>query len=165
MANDNRKRAVSIRMSAADVGKVRRLAQRLGVRDSDVFRYAVKTTLARLAPLSDPHVRGRSLVPVFLESNSDLFTHFDLDAARLENIINEDAHESRRVDHEDIQLIAMNGTRGVPPWGISAGRPLPMEPEQGATNGSGTNGAQGGSDASLRDYLYGKYVYRSRDEA
>lgn len=164
MANDNRKRAVSIRMSAADVGKVRRLAQRLGVRDSDVFRYAVKTTLARLAPLSDPHVRGRSLVPVFLESNSDLFTHFELDAARLENIINDDAHESRRVDHEDIQLIAMNGTRGVPPWGITAGRAIPVEPDRPQPDGSEGRNASG-SEASLRDYLYGKYVFRSRDEA
>jgi hypothetical protein len=165
MANDNRKRAVSIRMSSADVGKVRRLAQRLGVRDSDVFRYAVKTTLARLAPLSDPHVRGRSLVPVFLESSSDLFTHFDLVAARLEDIINEDAHESRRVDHEDIQLIAMNGTRGVAPWGLNGGQPAPGSTERGTQSGPAAPQGEATGPVALRDYLYSKYVYRIRDEA
>jgi hypothetical protein len=164
MANDNRKRAVSIRMSSADVGKVRRLAQRLGVRDSDIFRYAVKTTLARLAPLHDPHARGRSLVPVFLESSSDLFTHFDLDAARLEDIINDEAHESRRVDHEDIQLIAMNGARGGVTWGHGNGSAAPARTEGRAADGTPGQGQSNG-DSALKDYLYGKYVYRTRDEA
>jgi hypothetical protein len=165
MANDHRKRAVSIRMSAADVGKVRRLAQRLGVRDSDVFRYAVKTTLARLAPLHDPHVSGRSLVPVFLESSSDLFAHFDLDAARLEGIINADAHESRRVDHDDIQLIAMNGTRNGAPFSGLPNRASPTaRTDAGSAESPAAQGGAGGETA-LKDYLYGKYLYRSRDEA
>ena len=50
---DSRKQAVSIRMSAADIRSVKRLAERLGVRDSDVIRFAVKVMLGRLAPLHD----------------------------------------------------------------------------------------------------------------
>ena len=53
---DSRKQAVSIRMSAADIRSVKRLAERLGVRDSDVIRFAVKVMLGRLAPLHDPGV-------------------------------------------------------------------------------------------------------------
>jgi hypothetical protein len=56
---ESRKQAVSIRMNAADVRKVKKLATRLGVRDSDVIRFAVKNMLARLGPLYDGVVHGR----------------------------------------------------------------------------------------------------------
>ena len=38
-------------MNSTDVRKVKKLASRLGVRDSDVIRFAVKSMLARLGPL------------------------------------------------------------------------------------------------------------------
>ena len=96
---DSRKQAVSIRMSAADIRSVKRLAERLGVRDSDVIRFAVKVMLGRLAPLHDLGVRGKSLVPVFVESGTDIFRHFELDALRLDSIINQgaDAGRARRL--------------------------------------------------------------------
>src|SRR5262245_37832492 len=108
---DSRKQAVSIRMNAADIRSVKRLAKRLGVRDSDVIRFAVKVMLGRLAPLHDPQVRGKSLVPVFVETGADIFRHFELDAARLDAIINEGADLESRVEHDDIQLIAMSGVQ------------------------------------------------------
>ena len=55
---DSRKQAVSIRMSAGDIRSVKKLARRLGVRDSDVIRLAVKSMLAKLGPLNDATVRG-----------------------------------------------------------------------------------------------------------
>jgi hypothetical protein len=179
MSRENRKRAVSIRMSGSDVGKVKRLAQRLGVRDSDVIRYAVKTMLSRLAPLYDPQVRGRNLVPVFVESGSDLFMHFELDAIRLDGIINEQADDAWRVDHEDIQLIAMSGAQqpygrwrpqseaAVPTLKLNqaalvkaAPVPIPQPTRQHERSESVE-----GTAPSLREYLYDKYVYRNRSEA
>ena len=71
-----RKQAVSIRMSRSDVRHIKRLAERLGARDSDVIRFAIKQMLAQLAPLQDPGVGGRGLVPVFLESGPELMRHF-----------------------------------------------------------------------------------------
>jgi len=50
---DGRKQAVSLRLSAADIRKIKKLSKRLGVRDSDIFRYALKVMLAKLAPLCD----------------------------------------------------------------------------------------------------------------
>jgi hypothetical protein len=108
---DNRKQAVSIRMSRGDVRHIKQLADRLGVRDSDVVRYAIKTMLSRLAPLPDETVRGRALLPVFVESGAELMRHFELDATRLAEIINDGADPSRKVDAGDIQLIAMSGTQ------------------------------------------------------
>jgi len=66
--------------------------------------------LTRLAPLPDGTVRGQALLPVLVEAGADLVHHFDLDASRLAEIINEGADASRKVDAGDIQLIAMSGT-------------------------------------------------------
>jgi DNA-binding MltR family transcriptional regulator len=85
-AADGRKQAVSIRLNATDLRNVKKLAKRLHVRYSDIIRYAVKTSLAKLGPLLDGDVRGRSLVPVLVETGTDLVRYLDLDAAQLEAI-------------------------------------------------------------------------------
>jgi Arc/MetJ-type ribon-helix-helix transcriptional regulator len=108
---DSRKQAVSIRMSRNDVKQIKRLAERLGARDSDVVRFAVKMMLGRLAPLNDPAACGRALVPMLVESGTELMRHFDLDASRLSGIVNNGAEADRRVDPEDIQLLAMSGVQ------------------------------------------------------
>ena len=145
-----RKQAVSIRMNGGDVRKVKKLAQRLGVRDSDVIRFAVKSMLARLGPLYDPEVRGRNLLPVFVESGVELLRFFELDAMRLESMINDGAEPGRRVDRDDIELLALTG--GQTPY---AALKL-SELNRGDHEGDATQLA-----ASLRQYLYDKYVFRS----
>ena len=40
---DQRKQAVSIRLGEGDLRNIKRMAQRLGVRDSDIIRFAVKS--------------------------------------------------------------------------------------------------------------------------
>lgn len=123
------------------------MAQRLGVRDSDVIRYAIKSMLSHMSPLCDDAIRGRSLVPVLVESGDDLIRYFEFDAYRLETIINEGADSDARVDRDDIALLAMSGLRE---------QYLVMRMKEG-------NGAPHESAVrrrSLRDYLYDKYVYR-----
>jgi hypothetical protein len=145
-----RKQAVSIRMNGGDVRKVKKLAQRLGVRDSDVIRFAVKSMLSRLGPLYDPDVRGRNLVPVFVESGGELLRFFELDAMRLEAMINEGVEPNRRVDRDDIELLALTG--GQTPY---AALKL-SELNRGDREGDASQLA-----SSLRQYLYDKYVFRS----
>jgi hypothetical protein len=134
-------------MGAADVRKVKKLAARLGVRDSDVIRFAVKSMLARLGPLHDDEVRGRNLVPVFVESGSDLLRYFDLDATRLESIINDGASGERQVSSDDIALIAMSGVQENYAMLRLSSLGSPAADEHGLSQ-------------SLRSYLYEKYVYR-----
>ncbi|HKE94530.1 MAG TPA: hypothetical protein VKB34_09515 [Povalibacter sp.] len=155
---DSRKQAVSIRMSAVDIRNVKKVATRLGVRDSDVIRFAVKVMLGKLAPLYDMQVHGKRLVPVFVESGTDIFRYFELDAMRLDNIINDGADEDSRVDADDIQLIAMSGIqqsyarlRLTSIGSATAGRAASSEQQEELAN-------------SLRRYLYEKYVYRSNGE-
>lgn len=147
---EQRKQAVSIRLGEGDVRNIKRIAQRLGVRDSDVIRFAVKSMFSRIAPLCDDAIRGRNLVPVLVESGDELVRYFELDTYRLESIINEDAGPAVRVDRDDIALLAMSGLREqylvmrmqdgtvLPPDSSSPGR-------------------------SLRNYLYDKYVYRHEE--
>jgi hypothetical protein len=148
---DKRKQAVSIRLGESDIRNIKRIAKRLGVRDSDIIRFAIKTTLNRIAPLCDQAIRGRNLVPVLVESGDDLIRYFELDAFRLERIINEQVEEGRQVERDDIALLAMSGLReeyllmrikdGI---GASEDAPTPAR--------------------SLRGYLYEKYVYRNAEQ-
>ena len=159
--DDRRKRAISIRMSAADLERIKRLAERLGARDSDVIRFAVKSMLARLALLYDVEAHGRSLVPVFVEGGSDLMRYFDLDASRLNSILNEGAGQDLRVDYEDVQLLALSGL--PPPY---------LRMKLSSLNGGNTAGSHDAGDQeasghgasdhlsqSLKRYLYEKYVF------
>jgi len=146
---EGRKQAVSIRMNAADVRKVKRLANRLGVRDSDVIRFAVKSTLARLGPLYDPEVHGRNLVPVFVEWGSELLRFFDLDATRLDAIINDGIEASARVDRDDIALLALTGSQE--PYAALKLCALDRSEHRGQTPAELAD--------SLRRYLYSKYLY------
>lgn len=148
---DQRKQAISIRLGGSDLRNVKRVAKRLGVRDSDIIRYAIKSMLNRIAPLCDEAIAGRNLVPVLVESGDELIRHFELDAFRLDSIINEYAEQDVRVDRNDIALLAMCGLRE---------QYLLMRMK----DGGGWNGADPDRPAqSLRNYLYDKYVYRTAE--
>jgi len=148
---DHRKQAVSIRLGESDLRNIKRMARRLGVRDSDIIRFAIKSMLHRISPLCDDGITGRNLVPVLVESGDELIRHFEFDAYRLERIINERADEDARVDRDDIALLAMNGLRE---------QYLVMRLND--NNGAPIDAV--GQGRSLRAYLYDKYVYRN-DEA
>jgi hypothetical protein len=142
-------------MNAGDVRKVKRLASRLGVRDSDVIRFAVKNMLARLGPLYDPEVHGRNLVPVFVESGAELLRFFEIDASKLEAIINQGVDAERRVDRDDIALLALTGTQE--PYAALKLSELDRTERRRQTAAE--------LSESLRQYLYAKYVYRALGEA
>src|SRR5271166_5317087 len=142
---DNRKQAVSIRLGEGDIRNIKRIAKRLRVRDSDIIRFAIKSMLNRTSPLCDEGIRGRNLVPVLVESGDELIRYFELDAYRLDNIINESAEEGARVHRDDVALLAMSGLRD---------QYLMMRLKD--SNGSGVEA--GGQQYSLRGYLYDKYV-------
>jgi hypothetical protein len=138
-------------MNSTDVRKVKKVASRLGVRDSDVIRFAVKSMLAKLGPLYDPEAHGRNLVPVFVESGADLLRFFEIDAARLESIINGGVDIERRVDRDDIALLALTGSQE--PYAALKLSELDHTERRERTAAE--------LSESLRQYLYAKYVYRA----
>ena len=113
------------------------------------MRFAIKSMLNRNSPLCDEAIRGRNLVPVLVEFGDELIRYFELDAYRLDSIINEEAGDGARVDRDDIALLAMSGLRE---------QYLVMRMKDS------TGAVVDGQGSSLRGYLYDKYVYRS-DEA
>jgi hypothetical protein len=126
------------------------MAERLGVRDSDIIRFAVKSMFSRMAPLCDDAIRGRNLVPVLVESGDELIRYFELDAYRLDSIINEQAGANIRVDRDDIALLAMSGLREQ--YLVMRMQDGTVVPQEAASPGR-----------SLRNYLYDKYVYRNEE--
>ena len=154
---ESRKQAVSIRLSAADLRNVKKLARRLGVRYSDVIRFSIKTTLARLGPLFDTETRGKNLVPVFVEAGNEMVRYLDLDAVRLESIINDGADAAARVDYDDIQLLAMSGVqRSYARLRLTSINGQPVDGDLSH------NGEEVPLDQSLRHYLYQKYGFEPR---
>jgi hypothetical protein len=147
---DQRKQAVSIRLGESDIRNIKRMAKRLGVRDSDIIRFAIKSTLNRVAPLCDQAIRGRNLIPVLVEAGDELIRYFELDAFRLESIMNAHVEEGRQVDRDDVALLAMGGLRE---------EYLVMRLKDGnLVTGDAATPAR-----SLRGYLYDKYVYRNSE--
>jgi hypothetical protein len=143
---DNKKQNISVRMNSGDLQRIKEIAKRMHVRESDVFRFAVKNTLAKLAPLYDPQVRGKDLVPVFADSGSDLTSYFELDTACLEKIINSGVDDpDKRVAREDIELLAMAGIQDSYVY---------MRLNQIFRKQSGLQAVSG----ALREYLLDKYM-------
>lgn len=151
MMHVNNKQLVSVRLNGSDLSRVKRVAARLGVRESDVIRFALKTTLAKLAPLHNDNMRGADLLPVFVELGAELARHFEIDTEALAAIINDGVHDGGgRVAPEDIQLLAM---AGMPEHYVHAHlRSLTQTPIGDA-----------GIAEALRQYLYKKYAQLGAD--
>lgn len=106
-----KKQVVSMRLNTTDLGRIKEIARRLRVRESDVYRFAIKTTLTKLAPFYDIEMRGgRDLLPIFVEMCAELTSYFELDADSLDRLINgELVDPGKRVAKDDIRLLSMLG--------------------------------------------------------
>jgi hypothetical protein len=89
-----------------------------------------------------------------VESGADLLRFFEIDAARLEAIINGGVEMERRVDRDDIALLALTGSQE--PYAA-----LKLS-ELDRTERRERSAAE--LSESLRQYLYAKYVYRAVSE-
>lgn len=149
----NNKQLVSVRLNGSDLARVKQIAKRLQVRDSELIRFAVKSTLTKLMPLHDTNLAGSDLLPAFIELGAEITNYFELDSVRLNTIINQDSCKAeKRVDDEDIALLAM---LAMPEHYLHMRlrelSPLPVEAV--------------GVEVSLRRYLYDKYVRPHRRES
>lgn len=141
-----KKQLISVRLCNNDVERIRVLASRLHVRESDVIRFAL-----RLAPLLDEQARGRDLIPIFLECGPELTYHFDLEPRTLEAIINDGLdNPEKKVDSKDIELIA---TLHLPSHRLPVRFKALPKVEIGRLSLTG----------KLQQYLYSKYVHPGSD--
>ena len=147
----NLKQLVSVRLSAADLAKIRDIAECLDTRESEVFRFALRLAFAQLGPLHDRSMSGSALIPLFLECGAELIRHFELDANAIDGIVNRAGQESTApVAREDIDLLAMLG--------------LPEQYIYTKLNAMGKLDMTeaGGSYKALHNYLGRKYLPQPR---
>ncbi|MBI3545357.1 MAG: hypothetical protein HY081_01985 [Gammaproteobacteria bacterium] len=148
---ENRKQLVSVRLCHADIERIRAIAARLRVRESDVIRFALRLAFSKLAPLLDVDARGADLIPIFLECGPELTYHFDLDARTLDSILNEGIGDSQtKIDSGDIELIA---ALHLPSFHTHAKIKALPKLEIGRLSLSG----------ALQQYLYDKYIHSEND--
>jgi len=105
---DNKKQNVSIRMSGSDLQKIKTIARRLKVRNSDVFRFVISSSLEKLGPLYDETVTGSDLLPMMIECGIDISRYFQLDSYRLDSLINKGVLKKEKlVDKADLELFGL----------------------------------------------------------
>ncbi len=139
-----------MRISESDHLKIKRIASRLGVRDSDMYRYAIKTILTKLSPLDHKNRSGSEVLPAFIECGKELSSFFNLDAERLNSIINNGNENSAiNVELHDIELIAMSA---LPDHFLQ--RKIQDLIETIPSNPS--------TDDVLSEYLYEKYLRKNK---
>src|SRR3990167_5420115 len=110
---ETKKKNVSLRMSPNDIDKIRHIADRLGVKESDVLRFSVKQMLTRLAPFQEDSYHGVDLMPALLEVGQDMVRFFELGVEQLNEIVNQGIAESGRcIDPEDLKLLALSSANG-----------------------------------------------------
>jgi hypothetical protein len=99
-----------VRLRGNDIDKIKAIARRMDVSDSEIFRFGIRLALARLLPLLDERACGFRVLPVFVENDAELIRHFDMDAEHLDRIINDHCSEqSSRVDPADLKLLTLHG--------------------------------------------------------
>ncbi|MGA7801836.1 MAG: hypothetical protein WCC36_13605 [Gammaproteobacteria bacterium] len=148
--NDDKKKIVSLRLGVGDRRKVKTVADRLGVAESDVFRFAIKRVLDRLAPLHSEGATAEDLIRVFLEFGPELTDYFKVDAQRLEQVLSGHDGVAERMEPRDIELLAMGGTIG------SSGRARLDEALSGRE-------PELDNGATMREYFYAKYIRSSEN--
>jgi len=104
---DNKNCCISVRLSETEQKKIKATAEKLQVRNSDVVRYAIRSTLTQLSAFHNPESSGVALLPTMIEYCNELNRHFDLDADKLNEIIN--TKTSQLVARNDIELLALCG--------------------------------------------------------
>lgn len=101
---------ISVRLRGSDIDKIKSIARRLDVSDSEIFRFGIRLAMSRLLPLLDEKACGFRVLPVFVENDAELVRHFDLDATHLDRVINARCvDDESRVDQADLNLLTLHG--------------------------------------------------------
>ncbi|MHB8621749.1 MAG: hypothetical protein ACYC9J_01460 [Sulfuricaulis sp.] len=145
--NANKKQLVSVRLCQSDLERIRAIAGRLRVRDSEIIRFALRLAFTKLAPLHDQNAYGRDLIPIFLECGPELAYHFELDSRSLDAIVNGDLDDpQKKVDAKDIEILATSHL--MPSYHFQTKLNGLPKPEHGRLD----------STEALQQYLYEKYL-------
>ncbi|MDH5570784.1 MAG: hypothetical protein OEY89_03400 [Gammaproteobacteria bacterium] len=105
-------RNISVRLSDNDLLKLKGIAQRLDVNNSEVIRYAIKTIINKLIVLSGTgaQVDTQALILALIENCNDLNRYFNFDSDKFEKILDySDSNISIALEKQDIELLSLCG--------------------------------------------------------
>ncbi len=105
---DKKKNIVSLRLDTTERLGVKKLASRLYVRESDIYRFAINYVLNRTNKFNDLNHTGSDLLPLFIKFSEELKQNFDFKKHHLFKIINYgNASPDKFVGMNDIELLLM----------------------------------------------------------
>jgi hypothetical protein len=140
---ESKKKNISLRMSQTDIDRVRLIARRLEVKESDILRFAIKQMLTRMAPFQEDSYRGKDLMPALLAIGEELSAYFELTGVQLDHIVNDGvSDELQKVEQEDLTLLALSSVN--------------QEYARLKVNAYNDMNTRGGA-AGLKEYLTNKY--------
>jgi Arc/MetJ-type ribon-helix-helix transcriptional regulator len=100
------KEMAAVRLDPGDRRKIKALADRLQVNESDVIRYAIKQALDDLAALTDRAKHGSELFPAFIEHGPDKARYLGVDADKLDDILHSQLQsEVQRVPRTEMDMV------------------------------------------------------------
>jgi hypothetical protein len=103
-----KKNIVSMRLNNNDRVAVRTLASRLFVRESELYRFAIRHLLNRLHKLHNTDCTGSDLLPLLIEFREELGQHLGIKKQQLFKIVNDgNAHPDKFVAMSDIELLLL----------------------------------------------------------
>lgn len=102
---ENAKRSISFRMNTTDYGRVKKAAQCLRVRESDILRFLIAKGLHDLSALYDTQASQAELLCALIDPQYKLIEHLYLGVESIYDIINQRSGQSG-VDYEDIERLA-----------------------------------------------------------
>jgi hypothetical protein len=107
---DNKKKVVSIRIHDSDHNKIKLVAKRLQVRESDIFRYAIKSLLKKTLPLQHDRPRQDEVIAMLVDLVQELTYYLGLDTEHMQSVIAEVTNRHiNELDDEDIELLVLSG--------------------------------------------------------
>ncbi len=112
------KEMVAVRLDPWDRRKLKAVAKRLKVSESDFLRYAIKVAIEDFSPLVDQSKEGAQLLSAFVQHIDEKSRWLELDRAKLDYILHGDLEdEARRVAAEDIELLLKGSVgKGYHEW-------------------------------------------------
>lgn len=106
---EKKKNIVSIRLDSNERLAVQKLASRLYVRESDIYRFAINYVLNKTNRFNDLNHTGCDLLPLFIKFHEELQQNFNLKKQHLFKIINYgNANPNKFVGMNDIELLLLS---------------------------------------------------------
>ena len=107
---DDARRSISVRINTSDYGRLKAIARRLSVRESDVFRHLVRLGVGRLMRALESNAPSRERYRLLISMAGELGEDFGLTVPDCAALLSTRASPRLTLDAADVELIALVAT-------------------------------------------------------